>query len=37
VDPDTDIVGFLYVGTQIGGGSPAARPMVQDLVLVWQG
>jgi nitroreductase len=37
LDPDNDIVGFLYVGTQIGGGSPAARPMVRDLVSVWQG
>jgi nitroreductase len=35
--PDNDIVGFLYVGTQIGGGSPAARPAPQDLVSVWQG
>jgi len=37
LDPDSDIVGFLYVGTQVGGGSPAARPVVQDLVSVWQG
>ena len=37
LDPDNDIVGFLYVGTQVGGGSPAARPVVQDLVSVWQG
>ena len=37
LDPDNDIVGFLYVGTQVGGGSPAARPAVRDLVSVWQG
>jgi nitroreductase len=37
LDADSDIVGFLYVGTQVGGGSPAARPVVQDLVSVWQG
>ena len=37
LDPDNDIVGFLYVGTQVGGGSPAARPQVRDLVSVWQG
>jgi nitroreductase len=37
LDPDNDIVGFLYVGTQVGGGSPAARPGVKDLVSVWQG
>jgi nitroreductase len=35
--PDNEIVGFLYLGTQVGGGSPAARPQVQDLVSVWQG
>ena len=37
LDPDSDIVGFLYVGTQVGSGSPAARPVVQDLVSIWQG
>ena len=37
LDPDNEIVGFLYLGTQVGGGSPAARPKVQDLVSVWQG
>ena len=37
LDPDNDIVGFQYVDTQVGGGSPAARPVVQDLVSVWQG
>ena len=37
LDAQDDIVGFLYLGTQVGGGSPAARPAVQDLVSVWQG
>jgi nitroreductase len=37
LDADNDIVGFLYLGTQVGGGSPAARPMVKDLVSTWQG
>jgi nitroreductase len=37
LDADNDIVGFLYLGTQVGGGSPAARPAVQDMVSVWQG
>jgi nitroreductase len=37
LDPDNEIVGFLYVGTQVGGGSPATRPVVRDLVSVWQG
>jgi nitroreductase len=37
LDPDNEIVGFLYLGTQVGGGSPAARPQVQDLVSIWRG
>ncbi len=37
LDTNDDIVGFIYVGTQVGGGSPAARPVVRDLVSVWQG
>ena len=37
LDAQDDIVGFLYLGTQVGAGSPAARPAVQDLVSVWQG
>jgi len=37
LDADNEIVGFLYLGTQVGGGSPAARPVVKDLVSVWQG
>ncbi len=37
LDPDNDIVGFLYLGTQLGGGSPATRPVPNDLVSVWQG
>ena len=37
LDPDNDSVGFLSVGTQVGGGSPAARPVVRDLVSVWAG
>jgi len=36
-DPDNEIMGFLYLGTQVGDGSPAARPVAQDLVTVWQG
>ncbi len=37
LNPDNEIVGFLYIGTQVGGGSPAARPVVRDLVSVWPG
>lgn len=34
---DDEIIGFLYIGKQVGGGSPAARPAMRDLVSVWQG
>jgi nitroreductase len=34
---DDDIVGFMYLGTQVGGGSPAARPVARDHVSVWAG
>jgi nitroreductase len=31
------IVGFIYVGTRVGGSSPLPRPSPQDFVAVWQG
>ncbi len=34
---EDDIVGFVYLGTQVGGGSPAARPAAGEFVSVWQG
>jgi nitroreductase len=37
LQPDDDIIGFLYIGTRVGAGSPAARPGVRDLVSVWRG
>lgn len=37
LSPDDDIVGFVYLGTQVGGGSPAARPAARDHVSVWAG
>ncbi len=37
LEPDDAIVAFLYLGTQAGPGSPAARPEPDDLVSVWQG
>jgi nitroreductase len=33
---DDEIVGFIYLGRQIGGGSPAPRPAARDLMSVWQ-
>jgi nitroreductase len=34
---DDEIVGFIYLGTQVGGGSPAARPELAGHVSVWAG
>jgi nitroreductase len=34
---DDEIVAFLYLGTRVGGGSPAMRPVARDHVSVWQG
>lgn len=31
------IVGFLYLGTRVGGSAPGARPVPEDFVQVWQG
>ena len=30
-----EIIGFLYVGMRVGGGSESARPVVEDHVSVW--
>ena len=35
--PDDEIMGFMYIGTNVGGSSPAARPDSQNFVSVWQG
>jgi nitroreductase len=35
--PDDEIIGFLYLGTRVGGGSPAMRPRPREHVSVWQG
>ena len=37
LDPDDEIVGFMYIGTRAGGSSPAARPAARDVVTVWGG
>jgi nitroreductase len=37
LEPDDEIVGFLYLGTKTGAGSPAARPAARDQVSVWAG
>lgn len=35
--PDDEIMGFLYLGTSVGGSSSAARPEPAKFVSVWQG
>ncbi len=37
LDPDDEIMGFLYLGTSVGTGSPAPRPAARDQVTVWAG
>jgi nitroreductase len=37
LDPADEIVGFLYLGTRVGGASPLPRPAVKEFVSVWQG
>jgi len=37
LDAEDEIVGFLYLGTNTGGSSPAARPAARDQVTVWGG
>lgn len=35
--PDDDILGFMYIGTQVGGGIQVPRPVARDYVSVWNG
>lgn len=37
LDADDEIMGFLYLGTNVGTGSPAPRPAARDQVTVWAG
>lgn len=34
---EDEIVGFVYLGRQVGAGSPAARPAAAEYVSVWNG
>jgi nitroreductase len=34
---DDDIIGFLYIGTRVGGSSPVPRPVARDFVTTWAG
>jgi nitroreductase len=35
--PDDEIMGFIYVGTNVGASSPAARPDSEKFVSLWKG
>jgi nitroreductase len=35
--PDDDIIGFIYLGRQVGGGIQAPRPAAAEYVSVWAG
>ncbi|HEY1934712.1 MAG TPA: nitroreductase [Acetobacteraceae bacterium] len=35
--PDDDVVGFMYLGKQVGGGIQVPRPTPADYVSVWAG
>jgi nitroreductase len=37
LNEDDEIMGFLYLGTNTGASSPAARPAARDQVSVWAG
>ena len=37
LEADDDIMGFLYLGTNVGTGSTAPRPEPRDQVMVWAG
>jgi nitroreductase len=34
---EDDIIGFLYIGTRIGGSAPFPRPEAKDFVTTWAG
>lgn len=35
LSPEDDILGFMYIGTQVGGGIQAPRPVAAEYVSVW--
>jgi nitroreductase len=37
LSPDDDIIGFLYLGTRVGGPSPIPRPEAKNYVTTWAG
>ena len=37
LEPTDAIIGIIYIGTRVGGSSPAARPVADDFVMTWHG
>jgi nitroreductase len=37
LNADDDIIGFLYIGTRVGGSAPFPRPEARDFVTNWSG
>ncbi len=37
LEPDDEIIGFLYIGTRTGGASPITRPVGRDFMTTWEG
>jgi len=37
LEPADAIIGFIYIGTRVGGSSPLARPVPEDFVEIWKG
>jgi hypothetical protein len=37
LNPEDDIIGFLYLGTRVGGPSPIPRPDAKAFVTTWAG
>lgn len=37
LEPTDAIIGFIYIGTRVGGSSPLPRPAPGDFVSIWRG
>lgn len=37
LEPTDAIIGFIYIGTRVGGSSPLARPVAAEFVTTWRG
>ena len=37
LEPTDAIIGFIYIGTRVGGPSPLPRPVTEEFVTTWRG